>query len=56
MPKKIKNVPIEENQDHSSLSLMCLSKKTRKNKTKLTLKKDGQGTKDYFLYHSISKF
>ena len=57
MPKKMKNVPIEDNTGRASLIFDVLKRENViKNKTKVILKKDAQGVKDYFLYHSISKF
>ncbi len=55
--KKMKNVPIEDNPGCASLIFDVLKRENVKNnKTKVILKKNDQESKDYFLYHSISKF
>ena len=57
MPKKTKNTPFEDNQGRSSLIFDVHKRENvKKNKTKVILKKDDQGTNDYFLYYSICKF
>jgi len=57
MPKKMKNVPIEGNPSHASLNIDALkSENVKNNKTKVILKENGNESKDYFLYQSISKF
>ncbi len=53
----MKNVPIEDNPGCASLIFDVLKREIVKNdKTKVILEKNDQGSKDYFLYHSISKF
>ncbi len=53
----MKNVPIEDNPGCASLTFDVLKRENAKNnKTKVILKKNDQESKDYFLYHSISKF
>ena len=57
MPKKMKNVPIENNPGRTSLNIDALkSENVKSNKTKVILKENGKESKDYFLYQSISKF
>lgn len=57
MQKKMKNVPIEDKTGCASINFDVLKRDNAKNnKTKEILKKDGQESKDYFLYHSISKY
>jgi hypothetical protein len=57
MPKKMKNVPIENNSGHAGLNIDALkSENVRNNKTKVILRENGKESKDYFLYQSISKF
>lgn len=57
MPKKMKNVPIEDNSGRASLNIDVLkSENVKNNKTEVILKKSGNESKDYFLYQSISKF
>jgi len=57
MPKKMKNVPIEDNPGRASLNIDVLkSENVKNNKTEVILKKNGNESKDYFLYQSISKF
>jgi hypothetical protein len=57
MPKKMKNVPIEDNSGRASLNINVLkSENVKNNKTEVILKKNGNESKDYFLYQSISKF
>jgi hypothetical protein len=57
MPKKMKNVLIEDNPCRASLNIDELkSENVKNNKTKVILKKNGKESKDYFLYQSISKF
>jgi hypothetical protein len=57
MQKKMKNVSIGDKPGCTSLNFDVLNEKNVKNnKTKVTLKKNGQESKDYFLYHSISKY
>ncbi len=57
MPKKMKNLPIENNPGCASLIVDLLERENVKiNKTKVILKKNDQESKDYFLYHSIGKF
>lgn len=57
MPKKMKNVTIEDNPGHASLNIDALkSENVRNNKTKVILRENGKESKDYFLYQSISKF
>ena len=55
--KKMKNVPIEDNAGRASLNFDVLKRENvKKNKMKEILKKNDQTSRDYFLYHSISKF
>ena len=57
MPKKMKNVLIENNSGHAGLNIDALkSENVRNNKTKVILRENGKESKDYFLYQSISKF
>jgi len=57
MPKKMKNIPIEDNPCRASLNIDALkSENVKSNKTKVILKENGKESKDYFLYQSISKF
>ena len=57
MPKKMKNVLIENNSGYASLNIDALkSENVRNNKTKVILRENGKESKDYFLYQSISKF
>ncbi len=57
MPKKTKHLLFKDNQGRSSLNFDVLNRENViKNKTKVIFKKEDQGIKDYFLYHSISKF
>jgi len=57
MPKKMKNVTIEDNPGCASLNIDALkSENVKSNKTKVILKENGKESKDYFLYQSISKF
>ena len=57
MPKKMKNIPIEDNPCRTSLNIDVLkSENVKSNKTKVILKENGKESKDYFLYQSISKF
>ncbi len=53
----MKNVPIEDNAGRASLNFDVLKRENvKKNKTKEILKENDQTSRDYFLYHSISKF
>jgi hypothetical protein len=53
----MKEIPIEDNQGCASLIFDVLKRENVKNnKTKVILEKNDQGSKDYFLYYSISKF
>ena len=53
----MKNTQIKDNSDCSSLNVDVLeSENVKKNNTKVILKQNEQESKDYFLYHSISKF
>ncbi len=57
MPKKMKNMPIENNTGRASSNIDVLkSENVKNNKTEVILKKNGNESKDYFLYQSISKF
>ena len=57
MPKKMKNVPIENNPGCASLIVDLLDRENVTiNTTKVISKKNDQESKDYFLYHSIGKF
>ncbi|MHC4454286.1 MAG: hypothetical protein ACYSWS_06270 [Planctomycetota bacterium] len=55
MQKEIKNTLIVGNQGRTIIDVLK-SDNIKNNKAKAILRKDGQGIKDYFLYHSISKF
>ncbi len=54
MQKEIKNSHVVGNSNQAIIDVLK-NDNIKKNKTKLILRKDGQGIKDYFLYHSISK-
>jgi hypothetical protein len=57
MPKKMKNMPIEDNPGRASSNIDVLKSENVKNdKTKVVLKKNGEESRDYFLYQSISKY
>jgi hypothetical protein len=57
MPKKMKNMLIENNPGRASSNIDVLKSENVKNdKTKVVLKKNGEESKDYFLYQSISKY
>ncbi len=53
--KEIKNTLIVGDPGRKIIDVLK-GENIKKNKTKVILRKDGQGIKDYFLYHSISKF
>ncbi len=55
MQKEIKNTLIVGNQGRTIIDVLK-SDNIKNNKAKAILRKDGQGIKDYFLYHSIIKF
>lgn len=53
----MKNAPIEDNSRNTDLNIDVLkSENVKKDNTKVILKQNEQESKDYFLYHSISKF
>ena len=57
IPKKMKNIPIEDNPGCASLNIGVLKRENViKDKTEVILRKNDQESKDYFLYQSISKF
>lgn len=57
MPKKMKNMPIENNPGRASSNIDVLKCENVKNdKTKVVLKKNGEESRNYFLYQSISKY
>jgi hypothetical protein len=55
MQKEIKNTLIVGNPSRT-INDVLKSENTKGNKTKVILRTEGQGIKDYFLYHTISKF
>ncbi len=55
MQKEIKNTLIVGNPSSTIIDVFK-SENVKNNKTKAILREDGQGIKDYLLYHSISKF
>ncbi len=54
MQKEIKNSLVVGNSNQAIIGVLK-NDNMKKNETKLILRKDSQGIKDYFLYHSISK-
>ncbi len=54
MQKEIKNSHVVGNSNQAIIDVLK-NDNIKENETKLILRKDSQGIKDYFLYHSISK-
>ena len=53
--KEIKNTLIVRDPGRNIIDVLK-GENIKNNKMKVSLRKDGQGIKDYFLYHSISNF
>ncbi len=52
----MKNAPIEDNPDCTNLNVNALKSENVKKNTNVIFKQNEQESKDYFLYHFISKF